>query len=579
MLSKIELVNFKCYKKHSVDFKELTVIVGKNNAGKSTLIEALRLVAIVFLRFKNLNYVSPPEWTNLHLSDKGILPSLKNIEYIAENVVHNYEDPPAKIIGIFRNKIKVVIFLDENRRIFAQIYNENGELVKSRLMANELNISGIKILPQIGPIQKEERLLLPEYVKANEFTSLTSLHFRNQIQNSYEFFNEFKNQIETTWSGITIHNFIKGDRIKEENPALLIRESSFVTEAGKMGHGLQMWLQIIWFLQRCEKNDTIILDEPDVYLHADIQRKLIRFLKGRYKQIILATHSIEIISEVDPENILIVDKNKQKSKFASSNPIVQEIIDQLGSLHNLELIRLWSSKRFLIFEGNTEDLNFLKIFQDKLFPNSEIPIDSIPKIHIDGWGGWQKVIGSHRVISQNSEVSTYCILDSDYHTNLEIQKRYDEAQNQGINLHIWSKKEIENYLLIDSAITRFINKRSQMQIDQSYVRQILNNFCEELKDNIIDDIATELNNIDKSKALKTHISEARSIVNSKWTTLEEKLSIVPGKEFISRISRWSKKNYNVSINRFALAKEVTIEEINDEIKKTVIAIERKEILK
>ncbi len=47
----------------------------------------------------------------------------------------------------------------------------------------------------------------------------------------------------------------------------------------------------MWFVARTRGYATVILDEPDVYMHADLQRKLIRLLRNRYPQIVIAaTH-------------------------------------------------------------------------------------------------------------------------------------------------------------------------------------------------------------------------------------------------------------------------------------------------
>jgi predicted ATPase len=101
-----------------------------------------------------------------------------------------------------------------------------------------------------------------------------------------------------------------------------------------------MWLQTMWFLARCQKFETVILDEPDVYMHADLQRRLIRSLRGRYAQVILATHSVEIMSEANPEDILVVDREKRQAQFTTDVPEMQRVVDQIGGVHNLQLARL-----------------------------------------------------------------------------------------------------------------------------------------------------------------------------------------------------------------------------------------------
>ena len=221
-----------------------------------------------------------------------------------------------------------------------------------------------------------------------------------------------------------------------------------------MGHGLQIWLQAIWFLVRSDRLQTLILDEPDVYLHADLQRRLIKHLVSLDNQVILTSHSVEVLSEILLDQILIVDKTKRSSTFATSVPAVQSIVDHVGSVHNIQLARLWDARRFLLFEG--KDLYLLKRLHNILFPFSKIALDAVPNMSIGGWGGWSYAVGSSMFL-QNSvgqEVITYCVLDSDYHTEEEIRDRLEEASVKGVELHVWERKEIENYLFVPAAILR-----------------------------------------------------------------------------------------------------------------------------
>jgi AAA15 family ATPase/GTPase len=72
MLHKILIENYRCYEKHEIEFKNISILVGKNNAGKSTVIEALRLLAIAASRYKTINYQDPPTWTGLPKIKKGL---------------------------------------------------------------------------------------------------------------------------------------------------------------------------------------------------------------------------------------------------------------------------------------------------------------------------------------------------------------------------------------------------------------------------------------------------------------------------------------------------------------------------
>lgn len=574
MIEKIILENYRCFKKHEIDLKPLTIIVGKNNAGKSTLIEALRLTSIVINRSKNLNFQQSPDWLDIQPKFKGVSPSTSGLDISTKNIFNNYGPPPAKITALLSNGCKVETFVGEDVKLFGIITDIKGKIAKSKIQVRNLDINSVNVLPQISPILIEETVLTYETIRSNLDSYLASRHFRNQIKYNYLSFDKFRNLAETSWYGLGIRDLDGRAASPGGQLSLLVNDGSFIAEIGWMGHGLQMWLQTIWFLARSEENSSIILDEPDVYLHADLQRKLIRLIKGKYKQIIIATHSVEIMSEVEPEHILVLDKATEKSNYANSISMLQTVIENIGSVQNLELIRLFSANKFLIVEGNDGDIKILSIFQDMLFQNSEDPFGSIPKIFIEGWGGWQRVVGSSKVFRDFglADISIYCILDSDYHTEEEKNQRYDEAKKHDINLHIWEKKEIENYLIVPTAIYRYITKnirKGKLELDD--IIKFLNELSESCKQEIIGNIATEIHNQDRKLAIKTAYNTAREKVEKLW--VNKKYSLLPGNYIIKKISNWSKDNYGVSISKLSLAREIKKQELDNEMKLIISKIE------
>jgi predicted ATP-dependent endonuclease of OLD family len=360
MLRKLELENYRCFDKHKIEFKDTVIIVGQNNAGKSTIVEALRIVSIVASR--TLNFQGVPKWLGLPTSYKGVSPSLAGLDFPIKNIFHKYQDGPAKIVAHFESTARIEVFLgiiNDDIEVFALIFDKDGKIRKTREGIKQAGIPEINILPQISALAKEETVLSYDYVRANLTTQLASIHFRNQIKYNYDSFQKFKELSESTWKGLGIAELDGRSLFKGGQLTLIVRDNDFAAEIGWMGHGLQMWLQTMWFLSRSNEDSTIILDEPDVYMHADLQRKLIRFLKTRYKQVLIATHSVEIITEVEPENILVVDKTRQESVYATTVPAVQSLINnRIGSIQNIGLARLWSAKKLLLVEG--KDIAILK---------------------------------------------------------------------------------------------------------------------------------------------------------------------------------------------------------------------------
>jgi predicted ATP-dependent endonuclease of OLD family len=128
-----------------------------------------------------------------------------------------------------------------------------------------------------------------------------------------------------------------------------------------------------------------MLDEPDVYMHPDLQRRLIRFLRDRFPQTIVTTHSVEILSEVSPQEILLIDKRRQRAGFADSVQALQIAVDKLGATQNLQLSRLWTARKLILLEG--KDIEILPYLHFLIFPDSLESLASLPHLSIGGWGG------------------------------------------------------------------------------------------------------------------------------------------------------------------------------------------------
>lgn len=575
MLTQLRLQNFRCFDDHTIPFRQCTIVVGRNNAGKSTVVDALRLISIVTARYRGLTFRETPDWGDMPRREFGVSPSLKGMEFNTQNVFHRYGEPPATITATFDNHAVAKIYIGPECDLHAVIFNPDGSIIRNKRDARDGLLPRVEIMPQVAPVSRTETILEPDYVRANLSSALAPQHFRNQLNLLEGYFPALQQLAEETWHGLQIRELVGTRGPRGTNLELMVRNDDYVSELATMGHGLQMWLQTMWFLARADRNASITLDEPDVYMHPDLQRRLIRHLRHSRRQIIVTTHSVEIMSEVEPENILVIDRQHEQSRFASSFPAVQKVLDHLGSAQNVQLARLWHARKSLLVEG--KDFRLLCDFFDILFPDDTEGLAVLPNMSIGGWGGWPYAIGSSMLL-QNSggdNIITYCVLDSDYHTDEQKMERLGQAREKDVQLHIWARKEIENYLLVPSVIRRVIADRAANRTMPPTEEEILERFdviAESLRNEVFDGISTELAAVERRLGVGGANKRARGIVDAAWQTRDGRMSIVSGKGALSRLSSWAQEEFGVSFTPSHLARSMRPDEVPDEMRIVISAI-------
>lgn len=570
MIKKLIVRNFRCFDNTMVILQDTSILVGKNNAGKSTLIEALKIIATVVRKYKKLPFVKAPDWVS-NEGDNGVSPSLDN-QGIADNgLFYFYGNPPAIIEAQFSNGCAIKAFVGEGLSIFAMIIKSDGSPARNAKEAKIIDFPPVEVLPQISVLLEKEKRVEEKTVIQNRTTRLTSRNFRNQLLYCPETFPRFKSLVESSWEGLQVNQVSSDITGDGQYLSFLVRNNSFTAEIGWMGHGLQMWVQCMWFLSQCSPNSVVILDEPDVYMHADLQRRLIRLVSPLYSQLIVATHSVEIMEEVLPESIIHVDSKKKIIKSVGNHAILQQLVEGMGSVFNLDLARLFISKRFIVWEGPETDRVIMSKFQSILYPQGMHAISSFPKTHVEGWGGWQKAVAIASVFNHNQvHVKCYCIFDSDYHTSEDIESRKQDALSKQINLHIWKRKEIENYALNPDVILRFLEaKKRKGRITREILLTKMEEIENELKETVQDGLASEIQKHDKSLEYSTVRKQVASKMERLW---RNPLNIVPGKEFIKMLSGWAKKEYGVNVQALSIIPFFKPKEIPEEMKDVITAI-------
>src|ERR1700719_3485341 len=155
MITEIYLKNFRGFEDHRIPFRPLTVIVGRNNAGKSTIVEALRLISLVVLRFGG-RLSSVPRYYWEFPKDRRGRDRFKSYEINLQSAFYSYGEPPAIIRATFDSGDVVEVRIERDE------IQARCERARNASAGDERRMNRVSMLPQVAPVLREERVLTPE---------------------------------------------------------------------------------------------------------------------------------------------------------------------------------------------------------------------------------------------------------------------------------------------------------------------------------------------------------------------------------------------------------------------------------
>ncbi len=349
---RLELKNFRTFERFSVSLGKHNVFVGPNNCGKSSILDAFRILNSCY-RFSRSSNPSLIE-----IEGEGVAAGYRvpdsSIPVPLANIARNYSDDDAVVIFHHRNGNKLTIRLNSARQTRAYLVSDSEPPRTSSAFRRALPID-LVLVPPMAPLEEEELYVRDETINRNISNRLSSRYFRNiWYRSTDEEFELFQYQVRESWEGIDIH------RPEAEGfprkLALFYSESRLDREVYWSGFGFQVWLQILTHFARGGAGSCLIFDEPDIYLHPDLQRRLLRLAQATFCQTLLATHSVEIINECDPSDITLVNPALRRGKKVATDEEYQALLNYLGSADNIEFSRAARARKLIFFEGKDKKL-------------------------------------------------------------------------------------------------------------------------------------------------------------------------------------------------------------------------------
>ncbi len=327
------------------------------------------------------------------------------------------------------------------------------------------------------------------------------------------------------------------------------------------GLGFQVWCQLLTYISRHRDADLLVIDEPEVYLHPEIQRQLLGILRDARPDILLATHSVELLSEADPSEILLVDKARRSARRLRDVEGVQQALDNIGSIQNLTLTELARSRRLLFVEGSG-DYKILRKFA-KILGFSELAAGSgLTALESGGFGSWDKIRGLSwglkRTMSSEMKIAT--VFDRDFRSEDEISHLVSQMESEGVLARFHGRKEMENYLLSPSvlgrAAVRLVRRRGTKEYAEVEFRlgKALEGVTEPLRAGCSGRYVTGFCRFHahSGKDQAALASEATAVFDLKWECMERRLELVPGKQVLKELRQWLQDEYQITMTDFQI---------------------------
>ena len=317
------------------------------------------------------------------------------------------------------------------------------------------------------------------------------------------------------------------------------------------------------------------MDEPETYLHPDLHRRLLALLRRSGPQIILATHSSDIVAESDPSDLHVIERGRKSALRIRDREGVQSALTSIGSDGTYELTSIIRTRRILFAEGR-DDLRLLRRLAAASGLNALAEGSGVTPYLMEGHRPLDATAARNAIIQAiGQNVKFSIVLDRDYRSEEELQApRESLSEMEHILIH--GGKEIENYVLKPQVIARILRgRRKNPKIsapNASNIGEMLDRVAEDLKPDLfgryVEEHARYLARTGKQNARRVdQITRTTRWFNELWPTQSGKLNLLPGKDTLARLNRILEAEFGLSVHAGELFDALEPSEIPGDVRR------------
>jgi len=398
-LKKIKIEGFKTFRTFELSLnKHLNIIVGDNETGKTTLLEAINLVFSSQLDGRNIQYELNPYIFNSNMV-KDYFTGLKN---------GKHPSPPHILIEVY--------FDDDQSSDLAKLKgtnNSEGEDCPGLYLKVELNEDFADDLQEYIRESENPAILPTEYYTtvwrsfADNSVATRNLPFRatiidTSLARGYLGPNKYISRIisdvleddqrlllSTAYRKLK-HSFMGEEGIKRINDHLEKKKGDVTTKTltvamdmsarstwdssitahlddipfDSVGKGEQCRVQMKLAIEAAGDSNVLLIEEPENHLSHSNMYKLIEEItqRGVNRQIVLTTHSNYVLNKLGIDNLKLLSLSGDTMTMTDLSPDTR---DYFLKLPGYDTLRLILSAKTMLVEGPSDELIVQKAYKKK----------------------------------------------------------------------------------------------------------------------------------------------------------------------------------------------------------------------
>jgi ABC-type taurine transport system ATPase subunit len=459
MITKLTLKNFKSVGEQIYEFTHFDLLVGRNNCGKSTVLQSLAIWQFCVDEFhrskrggsKGIQVVLP-NFTALPLPEFNLLwkdrtdrsypvkDGKKKQEFILIEIRVEWRRPAGET-GAFAVELRyhspqtIYAIPIGGWKAFREC-DEKGEMPRIAYVPPFSGLEPTEKWLDVSPMRQQVGKGQPGSVLRNLLLRVV------KDQKLPADWKELSDTVER-WFAVKIRE-PQYDSAKDVYITVEYKQNNNNYDIIAGGSGFHQTLTLLAFLYGYHPT-TILLDEPDAHLHVNLQREILDYFKRKAleknTQFLIATHAEEFARGVDTSQI--VSLLSQVPSRVQSTPA---ILRAMSEVTNEEIVRLMSSPRVIYVEGESDE----RIL--RAWANQCGAMTTMDKVCFKLMGGGGKQQMKDRA-DEHFEALKQIIPTVRRLMLFDLDRSDDAFHPTATNptLAEWKRKNIENYLLVPDA--------------------------------------------------------------------------------------------------------------------------------